>query len=168
MLGGRGCSQSLTAAGQGGPLYTALRGPGPAWTRTLPLPARVCSGPGGGTGALGQLSYLRSGPAGNLCPSLGASWLRSPGRCSEDPRGPREVTHTHTPLSCHSPLEQVQEGGFAHVVSASCHVKRLRATSPAGRSPGSPQVISIPTPVCQKFALSPCSIPPSLTLSSHL
>lgn len=82
--------------------------------------------------------------------------------------GDQERSHTHTPLSCHSPLEQVQEGGFAHVVSASCHVKRLRATSPAGRSPGSPQVISIPTPVCQKFALSPCSIPPSLTLSSHL
>lgn len=131
---------------------------GPAWTRTCHCQRECVAGPAGhgGTGsALLPPLWSRREPLSNSRGVL----VQEPWEVFRGPRGTKRG-HTHTPLSCHSPLEQVQEGGFAHVVSASCHVKHLRATSPAGRSPGSPQVTSIPTTRLPKICLVTLLHPP--------
>lgn len=103
----------------------------------------VCGGDKGVVKSLLRgLPCLWSGSAGNLCPSFKVPWLRTPRKCSENPRGPREVTPHPSmpwPVTAGSRGWICSDGIFPY-----CHITPLRTISPAGRSPGLPEVIRMP------------------------
>lgn len=137
------------------------------WTRAPLIHCQVCVcwGLASVTGS-GPSSFL-PGTARTLCPSLTVSWLRSPRKCSEDPRGPRVVTsHPFMPW----PVLAVGAGSRGRISSVGVYISFPPHLASQNHFPSwqesrftlSYQDARILPPFCQKLALSSCSILSSL------
>lgn len=117
------------------PAHTALPCQGTCHGRGTPSPPGACVGVGI---TRSGSSYLWSASAGDLCR---LSKCPGSGHLGSVQRTPGDQEKPHPTLSCHSLLHQFQEGGFAQMVSFHLATATLlRAISPAGRNPGSPEV----------------------------